>query len=150
MTEASHRSTTESYLLVLRYWTALLPPACLALSVVSARTARSADEALGEAFCLAPVFLVAFGFALVGLVLGVRDRLHSLLVLSSAVIPMWLLILGASAAIGWPSRGEPSIVLVFVAANAAWVSWWLHFWPRRVARRARDVEGDGTDGTSGA
>jgi hypothetical protein len=112
------------------YWwlVALLPPLALLMALDTARTARSADEALGLSFFLAPFLLAA---VVVGLALVYRASISPavtrgeraiLVLLGLAALPLFLLVSAIAHDFGgWPRGVKPEGRYVTLALTVAWV-----------------------------
>lgn len=112
------------------YWwlICLLPPVTLLAALDTARTARSADEALGLAFFTAPFLLTAFALgpflAYRGLISSAitRGERAILVVLGAASVPLFFLVSAVAYYFGgWPRGIGPMGRYVTLALTASWV-----------------------------
>lgn len=126
---------------ILWYLLVLTPLVALVAAIDAAITARSADEALGQVFVVAPFYVAAFLLAVIVLISTVRSRaMHREEKIVSAwvcgaVFPM--LVLGAVASgFSWPrSERWPMWAGLLTVVNAGWIA--LMVAAKRKANRYR-------------
>ena len=134
--------TTKSLIWrILWYLLVLTPALALVAAIDAAITARSADEALGQVFVVAPFYVAAFFLAVIVLISTVRSRAmrREEKIISAwvcgAVFPM--LLLGALApGFSWPRTERwPMWAGLLTIVNAGWIA--LLVAARRKANRYR-------------
>lgn len=127
------------------WWGACLtPPFVLLVEMDTARTAHSADAALGKTFIEVPVYLLVFLAGAVLVVLAAISRVVTkretsfLSTLGISPAAMLLLFNYYDSQLGWPKLGlPPGAVVRSVAVTALWVL--LAVWFRRAAWPLRSL-----------
>ena len=135
--------TTKSLAWRALWYLLILTPALALVGGIDASiTAKSADEALGQVFVVAPFCIATFLLAVVVLISTVRSRAmsHGEKIVSAwvcgAVFPMLLLVAITPALLGWPpGKRWPMWALAMTILNAAWLT--LMVAARRRAKEAR-------------
>jgi hypothetical protein len=124
------------------YLLILTPALALVAGIGASITAKSADEALGQVFVVAPFCVGTFLLAVVVLIATVRSRAMSRgeKIVSAwvcgAFFPMLLLVAITPALLRWPPSDRwPAWALAMTILNAAWLT--LLITARRRANRYR-------------